>query len=112
MNATPVSLLDRLRSGRDDAAAWQRLVEMYQPWLRGWLRAHFLQTADVDDLVQDVLAVMVRELPNFRHNGRPGAFRTWLRRVLLNRLRDFCRQRLPATVSEGDDPDRRLNQLA
>lgn len=111
MNVTPVSLLDRLRQP-DDAAAWQRLVDIYQPWLRGWLRAHLLQTADVDDLVQEVLAILLRELPTFQHNGRKGAFRAWLRGILLNRLRDFRRQRAPATVQEGADSDWRLDNLA
>jgi RNA polymerase sigma-70 factor (ECF subfamily) len=111
MQATPVSILERLRQS-EDAAAWQQLVEIYQPWLRGWLRAHLLQTADVDDLVQDVLVVVLRELPNFRHNGRTGAFRTWLRGILLNRLREFRRQRSPSTAPEGDDPERRLANLA
>jgi RNA polymerase sigma-70 factor (ECF subfamily) len=110
MTATPVSLLDRLRQGPDDAAAWQRLVEIYQPWLRGWLHAHVVQSADVDDIVQEVLTVLHRELPHFRHNGRKGAFRTWLRGILLNRLREFRRQRTPVT-GEGD-PERQLDQLA
>lgn len=111
MLATPVSLLERLRQP-EGAGAWPQLVAIYQPWLRGWLCSHGFQTADVDDLVQDVLAVLLRELPIFRHNGRTGAFRTWLRGILLNRLREFRRQRPPATAWEGDDSDRRLEQLA
>lgn len=110
MQTTPVSLLERLRQP-DGAGAWQQLVVIYQPWLRGWLCTHGLQTADVDDLVQDVLTVVLRELPQFRHNGRTGAFRTWLRGILLNRLRDFRRQRPPADALDRD-ASLRLDHLA
>jgi RNA polymerase sigma-70 factor (ECF subfamily) len=44
-------------------------------------------------VVQDVLVVMFRELPNFEHNGRIGAFRNWLRSVMVNCLRSFRRKR-------------------
>jgi RNA polymerase sigma-70 factor (ECF subfamily) len=74
MSETSVSLLERLRS-RPDNAAWQRLVELYTPLLHGWLRRHGLRSSDVDDLVQDALAVVVRELPRFEHGQRTGSFR-------------------------------------
>lgn len=101
--------MDRLRR-TDDAAAWQRLVDIYQPWLRAWLCAHILQPADVDDLVQDVLAILLRELPEFQHNGRKGAFRTWLRGTLLNRLREFRRQKPGLTLASSGEWS--LDQLA
>lgn len=92
MSETSVSLLERLRSVPDEAS-WRRLVELYTPLLRRWLRHHLLPAADADDLSQEVLTVVVRELSHFEHNGRPGAFRTWLRTILVHRLRDFWRSR-------------------
>ena len=112
MSDTSLSLLDRLQ-GRPDAAAWQRLVELYTPLLRGWLGRYALQPSDVDDLVQEVLAVVVRELPNFRHNRRPGAFRSWLRGVLLHRLRAFWQARQARPCATGDSAfARALDELA
>jgi RNA polymerase sigma-70 factor (ECF subfamily) len=98
---TSLSLLERLVDG--DAQAWRRLVALYEPLLRAWLRRAPLQPADRDDLVQQVLVVLVRKLPAFRHNGRPGAFRAWLRGITLNVLRDFYRR--PALVPAAADPD-------
>jgi RNA polymerase sigma factor (sigma-70 family) len=89
---TSLSLLERLRL-RPDAEAWQRLVELYEPLLNGWLRRYAVPPADAADLVQEVLTVLVRELPEFRHDLRRGAFRRWLRNILLNRLRAFWRTR-------------------
>jgi hypothetical protein len=37
--------------------------------------AYVAQAADASDVVQEVLAVLVRELPRFEHSNRPGAFR-------------------------------------
>jgi RNA polymerase sigma-70 factor (ECF subfamily) len=121
MCETSASLLERL-SDRPDGAAWRRLVDLYTPLLRGWLGRHGLQACDVEDLVQDVLAVVVRELPHFRHNRRTGAFRRWLRTILVHRLRDFWRARqLRPQPAGGDrwqhllehlsDPDDPLSRL-
>ncbi len=111
MSITPTSLLERLRL-RPDPASWRRLVDLYTPFVASWLRAQGVQPADVDDLTQDVLGTLVRELPHFHHDLRPGAFRRWLRGIALNRLRTLRRARRPLPV--GGDPTlgQALDQLA
>jgi RNA polymerase sigma-70 factor (ECF subfamily) len=111
MSGTSVSLLERLRR-QPDAASWQRLVAVYTPLIEGWLRRHLLPDADTDDLVQEVLAVVVRELPRFEHSRRPGAFRSWLRTITAHRLGDFWRARHNRPEATGDsDFLKRLAQL-
>jgi len=111
MADTPVSLLERLRAN-PDPRSWQRLVDLYTPLIRDWLRRHALQASDSDDLVQDVLGVLVQELPNFRHDLRRGAFRRWLRNITANRLRTHWRKRGRRPVATGDsDFEGVLNQL-
>ncbi len=103
MSETPLSLLDRVRQhGR--SVDWDRLVQLYSPLLRTWLERHPLQGADVDDLLQDALAVLVRKLPQFTHPGSAGAFRAWLRAILVYRLRWYWRERLrkPARIGQED----------
>jgi RNA polymerase sigma-70 factor (ECF subfamily) len=103
MTSTSASLLDRLR--RDpQSAAWQRLVEIYEPLVRGWLRQHRLVESDADDVVQEVMTVVVRRLKDFEHNGRIGAFRTWLRTITANCLRDHWRsgRRRPTATGDSD----------
>jgi RNA polymerase sigma-70 factor (ECF subfamily) len=111
MYETSASLLERLR-GRPDAADWERLVALYTPLLRGWLRRQRVPPGEVDDLVQEVLAVLVRELPQFPYDPGRGSFRGWLRTVTAHRLRHFWRSRRchpPATGGSG--PARRLEEL-
>jgi RNA polymerase sigma-70 factor (ECF subfamily) len=111
MSATSATLLERLRD-RTDAEAWQRLVDLYTPLLTSWLRRYSLQASDVDDLVQEVLAAVVRELPRFEHNRRTGAFRHWLRTILANRLREFWRaRRAQPAAARGSDFADLLDQL-
>ena len=98
---TSLSLLDQVREplGRHAEEAWERLVPIYQALLQKWLRAAGLQPADRDDMSQRVLEVLVRRLPTFQHNGRPGAFRAWLRGITVNFLREFWRQKPTAESS-------------
>src|SRR5437660_660151 len=101
MNTTSISLLDRLQApGNDDA--WRRLVGLYEPLLRHWVGRAGLQAVDADDLVQDVLGVVVRKVPEFQHDSRAGSFRAWLRAITTNRLRDFWRARGTRPVATGE----------
>ena len=93
MNETPLSLLDRLRRRPDDQPSWRRLTDLYAPLIHRWLMQHETPEADADDLAQEVLLVLARELAAFDHNGRKGAFRHWVRSVTANRLRSYWRAR-------------------
>ncbi len=101
MEDTRTSLLLRARQG--EAAAWQRLVELYQPRIRGWLVRQQVRPSDADDLTQEVLAAVVKDLPRFEHAGRPGAFRGWLRTITVNRARAFWRAGAGRALSTGGD---------
>jgi RNA polymerase sigma-70 factor (ECF subfamily) len=69
---TSVSLLDRLRS-QPSPNDWQRLLDVYEPFIRQWLRDRAL-SEDRDDLVQ-------------------GSFRARLRIVTAHRVSLWWRQR-------------------
>lgn len=112
MPETSPSLLERLRA-RPDEASWQQLVDLYRPMLYAWLRRYALQASDADDLVGEVLATIVRELPQFRYEPERGSFRGWLRTILVNRLRGYWRARQGQAVATGDsDFGSMLEQLA
>ncbi len=121
MFTTSLTLLERLRDPRDEAA-WRQLVALYTPLLRSWLRPYCAQDADADDLTQDVLTVLAQKVPEFAHNRRMGAFRTWLRTITANKLGDYlraARRRAPAGAADGqaavleqlEDPSSDLSRL-
>src|SRR4051812_1055658 len=91
---TPVSLLQRLRQPGAHRA-WERFVELYTPLLYYWSRRMALQPHDAADLVQDVFAVLLLKLPEFRYDDNR-SFRGWLRAVTVNKWRERCRRQVPA----------------
>jgi RNA polymerase sigma-70 factor, ECF subfamily len=121
MTDTSASLLERL-SDRSDSVAWRRLVDLYSPLINGWLRRQGVAIEDAEDLAQEVLEVVVREVSRFRHNGRVGAFRTWLRTITVNCLRQALRSRcfriqaagspdIAALLDQFEDPASELSRL-
>jgi len=98
---TSSSLLDRLRHPAD-RKAWDRFVELYTPLLYYWARRAGLQDADAADLVQEVLVLLFRKLPEFRYDRRKG-FRNWLRTVTVNKWRETVRRRRAATLEGSND---------
>lgn len=111
MTATSLSLLAQLKQSSEDVA-WNRLVRIYRPLILAWIRRYDLQDSDAEDLVQEVLLAISRDVKTFSHNGRPGAFRTWVRNILVNRLRNYWRQRNRRLTSPGgQEIDQRLTEL-
>jgi len=121
MPETSVSLLERLRD-QADRDAWGQLVDLYAPLIAAWLRRQGVPPSDIDDLVQEVLGVLVRRLPEFRHNRRVGAFRHWLRTVMVHCLRRSARTRrrhpempgaadLAPLLDQLEDPGSHLSRL-
>ena len=108
---TSLSLLERARSDRD-SDAWVEFFDIYSGLVEGWLRRHGLQPQDAEDVRQDVMAIVIRELPRFDHNGRTGAFRNWLRTTTANRLRQFWRNaKKPANEAARADCGSLADQL-
>jgi len=103
MNTTSISLLQRLRQPGDHEA-WRRFVQLYSPLLYYWARGVRLPAADAADLVQEVLLVVVEQMPQFTYNP-DRSFRGWLRTIALNKWRERCRRHAtaPAVDDEGLD---------
>src|SRR6266540_1012108 len=102
MHTTPPSLLERLRDPAQ-RQAWDTFVELYTPLLFLWSRRWGLQDSDAADLVQDVLLLLYRKLPEFDYQ-QGGSFRGWLRTVLLNKWRDSRRRAIPAPAGDLVEP--------
>lgn len=101
MNETSLSLLNHLCHA-PESESWDRLVQLYGPLIRAWLRRYNVQDNDADDLVQEVLLAVSKDLGKFEHGGEPGAFRGWLKAILVNRLRKFWQARDRRPKASGD----------
>ena len=115
MAETSVSLLERLQSETNEES-WRRLHDLYAPLIRRWLSDPALKS-DIDDLTQDVLAILIRELPRFRRQ-RTGSFRAWAKTITVNCIRQHWRSRRtknanlepPVILDQLQDPASELNR--
>lgn len=95
-------LLSRVRAG--DAEAREALCARFLPLLRRWARGRLPQgvrdLAETDDLVQVALLRALDRVEGFEAR-REGAFLAYLRRILMNLVRDEIRghQRRPTRTS-------------
>ena len=87
------SLLELIREG--DEQARDRLLSRYLPILRRWahgrLPVYARDLMETDDLVQVTLLRALDRLKEFEPR-REGAFLAYLRRILINQLRDEIRR--------------------
>jgi len=83
------SLVLRLRNPRD-RTAWEEFVEIYEPLVHRLVRRRGFQSADADELTQDVLLAVVRAVDRWEPDPSRGTFRGWLatisRRLMINFL--------------------------
>jgi RNA polymerase sigma-70 factor, ECF subfamily len=111
MHPTSVSLLDRLKSARPDASDWDRARDIYLPLILGWIGRVPGLGDEAEDLAQEVIVVLLREIPRFDRR-REGSFRAWLRQVTVNKVRTWRRQRLKRPAVGLDPADGFLERLA
>lgn len=99
---TRASLLLRLQQP-DDERAWQEFVEIYQPLIERLAIRYGLQSADAQDISQEVLARVAKAIPEWEHDPARGSFRGWLTRVTRNlTIEQFrTRARRPLTNPES-----------
>ncbi len=91
MNTTPVSLLERLRQPNDQEA-WRRFVDLYTPLLYYWVKRSGFSQTEADDLVQEVFAHLVSQMPRFQYDDCK-YFRGWLGKVARNKWNEIRRRR-------------------
>jgi len=99
MRSTRVSLLARVRD-LGDAEAWERFYELYAPLLQRFARGLGLSASDAQEVRDQCLAVLARELPRFDYDPARGSFKSWLYRVARAKVVDLRREQRPA---EGAD---------
>jgi len=110
MNETRQSLLIRAQTG--ETTAWKDLTALYRPLIFGWLNRQGVPAGDLEDLSQEVLLSVVKQLPGFQHSGNRGAFRAWLRTIVCSRTADYWRALDGAAPAGGSGANAALQQMA
>jgi len=92
VNSTRESLLARVRNRSDDDA-WQQFHRLYAPLLYRYARARGLARADAEEVRDQCLEVVAREMPDFEYDRTKGGFKSWLRRIANSKAVDLLRKR-------------------
>jgi RNA polymerase sigma-70 factor (ECF subfamily) len=95
---TRLSLLERLRD-LDNHASWQEFFDTY--WKLIYLAAAKggLSDADAEDVVQETIIGIARNMENFRYEPEVCSFKGWLMHITRNRIIDHLRKARPARRS-------------
>lgn len=100
-------LLARLHAGDDSAR--DALVARYLPILKRWAHGRLPRTGrdlvDTDDLVQTTFLRALGNLDRFQAPTGTGAFFAYLRKILLNAVRDELRRSARKGARSDRDPD-------
>jgi RNA polymerase sigma-70 factor (ECF subfamily) len=106
---TRASLLNRLKNP-DDQQGWQEFVETYRRLIHGVAIKAGLTDAEAQDVVQDTVISVSRNLAEFKYDPAVCSFRTWMLRLTRWRIIDQIRKRAPggaapagASGGRGDD---------
>jgi RNA polymerase sigma-70 factor (ECF subfamily) len=104
---TRASLLGRLSADPSDAAAWTEFVRRYGPKILQWCRRGQLQEADAQDVAQNVLLLVARQMRTFRYD--PGrSFRGWLKTITHAAWCDWLEAQKRPGKGSGDSEVREL----
>lgn len=99
---TRASLLQRLKDNTDQDG-WREFFETYWRLIYGVARRSGLSDSEAQDLVQETLVVVARQMPGFRYDPARGSFKAWLHTVIRGRLsRHWRRRRFRPEVAGGD----------
>ena len=92
---TPKTLLDQIAvRGELDEAKWQEFDRLYRPVIRFFIRQKFHSLVnDYDDISQDVMMRLVRELRAKRYDSTRARFRTYLYAIVYNIAVDYLREK-------------------
>jgi RNA polymerase sigma-70 factor (ECF subfamily) len=97
---TRYSLLSRLQNW-DDQKSWKDFFDTYWRLIYSVALHAGLSDAEAQDVVQETIISVAKDIQKFKHDRDLGSFKGWLRNITRWRIADQLRKRLPAATA-GD----------
>jgi RNA polymerase sigma-70 factor (ECF subfamily) len=85
------SLLSRLKQW-DDQESWQDFFNTYWKLIYGVALRAGLSACDADDVVQETIIAVAKQIPHFRYDPALGSFKSWLLLITRRRINDHLRK--------------------
>jgi len=85
------SLLSRLKQW-DDQESWQDFFNTYWKLIYGVALRAGLSASDAEDVVQETIIAVAKQIPHFRYDPALGSFKSWLLLITRRRINDHLRK--------------------
>jgi RNA polymerase sigma-70 factor (ECF subfamily) len=96
---TRYSLLSRLENW-DDQKSWKDFFDTYWRLIYSVALHAGLSEAEAQDVVQETIISVARDIQKFKRDRELGSFKGWLRNITRWRIADQLRKRLPTDTAE------------
>ena len=97
------SLLSRLRDW-DDQESWREFFQTYWRLIYEVARKAGLGDAEAQEVVQETVISVAKQMPGFRYDPARGRFKGWLLQITRRRIADQVRRRKQASGASGGQP--------
>lgn len=108
---TRTTLLERLRDG-SDLVAWQEFFDRYWSLIFTFARRRGCSEHTAEEVVQDVMLRIFEQKDLFRYDPQQGRFRSWLGRLVRNRVVDLRRKPSERVRAAGGEPQEAPAEMA
>jgi RNA polymerase sigma factor (sigma-70 family) len=98
---TRASLIERLKDWQD-RASWQDFFDTYWKLIYGVARKTGASDSEAQDVVQETMASVAKQMPTFRYDPALGSFKGWLLKLTRWRIIDQIRKRPPPAAQQPD----------
>jgi RNA polymerase sigma-70 factor (ECF subfamily) len=101
---TRTTLLERLKDWRDDSS-WRDFFDIYWKLIYGIAIKGGLTNEEAQDVVQETMLAVAKQMPNFKYDRKVGSFKSWLLNTTRWRIADQFRKREALAVSHSLSED-------
>jgi RNA polymerase sigma factor (sigma-70 family) len=103
---TRTTLLERLKDWRDDSS-WRDFFDIYWKLIYGVAIKGGLTKEEAQDVVQETMLTVAKQMPDFKYDRKAGSFKSWLLNTTRWRIADQFLKRdvLAVSHSPSDDAD-------
>lgn len=98
------TLLRRIRNWTDQQS-WEDFFNAYSKLIYEFARKAGLNEAEAQDVVQETITTVAKQIHEFQADGARGSFKAWLMQLARWRVADQMRKRLDAITVTGHPDD-------
>lgn len=108
---TRYSLLSRLQNW-DDQESWKDFFDTYWRLIYNAAISSGLNAAEAQDVVQETVICVAKDIEKFKRDRAKGSFKGWLRNLTRWRIRDQLRKRMPGAADKNALAEENEPQIA